>query len=164
LLCLSNGSTCFSSLLFFFILLIVKAFKTEPIHDKGEIAIRNKKTKKFNSDHQIYLRLKNVMEREELYRNPELTLESLAENLKVSSGYLSQIINKTTGDNFSRFLNQYRVEDVKKMLLDSEFNKYSLVAIGYEAGFNSKSTYYSAFKKMTSLTPKEYQRKVLIKQ
>jgi len=104
------------------------------------------------------------MEREELYRNPELTLESLAENLKVSSGYLSQIINKTTGDNFSRFLNQYRVEDVKKMLLDSEFNKYSLVAIGYEAGFNSKSTYYSAFKKMTSLTPKEYQRKVLIKQ
>ena len=80
----------------------------------------------------------------------------MAEKLGISPGYVSQIINTITGDNFAHYINQYRVEAVKEMISSSEYENYNLLAMGLESGFTSKTTFYKAFKKVTGQTPNEY--------
>ncbi len=90
------------------------------------------------------------------YLNPDLTLEKLAKEQLVSSGHLSRIINLYGNRSFNDFINELRVEQAKSFLSDTEYSPYTIVSIGLECGFNSKSTFYSAFKKFTSQTPSEY--------
>lgn len=97
-----------------------------------------------------------LMIEEKLYRNPELSRDIVAEKLNMSSGYLSQLISASVNSNFTTLINDYRIDEVKQMLLNSEFDKYSIVAIGLEAGFKSKSTFYSEFKKKTGYTPNQF--------
>ncbi|MFM8743137.1 MAG: helix-turn-helix domain-containing protein, partial [Cytophagales bacterium] len=82
-----------------------------------------------------------VLENDKPYLDPELNLEELAKKVNLSAGYLSQIINKKEGSNFYDLINKYRVEEAKKIIADPKFNHYSLLAIGQEAGFNSKTTF-----------------------
>ncbi|MEM8527195.1 MAG: helix-turn-helix domain-containing protein [Bacteroidota bacterium] len=103
-----------------------------------------------------FRQLVQLMEKEQLYRNPNLNRGMAAEKLGISAGYLSQILQTTTSQNFASFINTYRVEAIKKMLLDSAFDQYSLVAIGMEAGFKSKSAFYTSFKKETGMTPNQF--------
>lgn len=108
-----------------------------------------------------YEQLEEWMQKDHLYRDPNLSRDAVAKRLKISSGYLSQQLNASAGVNFSDYLNSYRVKEVKRLLVDPAFAQYSLLGIGYEAGFNSKSTYYAAFKKATGMTPSEFRsRKV----
>ncbi|WP_452601463.1 helix-turn-helix domain-containing protein [Pontimicrobium sp. MEBiC06410] len=72
---------------------------------------------------------------------------------------MSQLINTVTGENFSTYINRYRVEAVKRIILDPEFDNYSLLAIGLECGFSSKTTFHNSFKKMTGMTPNAYRKK-----
>lgn len=88
-----------------------------------------------------------------LYLNPLLSMEDVANELGISKSHFSKIINSYSDYNFSDFINWLRVEQAKKILLDDEFSEYTIIAIGLECGFNSKSTFYSAFKKFTSITP-----------
>jgi AraC-like DNA-binding protein len=90
------------------------------------------------------------------YLDPDLTLEKLAQQQRVSSGHLSRIINLYGNKSFNDFINELRVEQAKVFLSDPDYNPYTIVSIGLECGFNSKSTFYSAFKKFTSLTPSQY--------
>ncbi|MGB5189965.1 helix-turn-helix domain-containing protein [Robiginitalea sp.] len=90
------------------------------------------------------------------YLDPDLTLEKLAKEQLVSSGHLSRIINLYGNKSFNDFINELRVEQAKSFLSDSEYSPYTIVSIGLECGFNSKSTFYSAFKKFTSQTPSQY--------
>lgn len=101
-------------------------------------------------------RLARWMEEEHGYRDPNLSRDSVAEGLGISSGYLSQLLSACWEKSFSDYINALRVEDVKRMLLDDEFADYSLLAIGLEAGFNSKSTFYATFKKATGRTPSAF--------
>lgn len=101
-------------------------------------------------------RLVGLMEDQNLYRNPKLTLGDLAEETELSPGYLSQIINQKSGSHFFDFVNRYRVEDVQRKFADSAFDHFSLLAIGLEAGFNSKSTFNAVFKEQTGKTPSSY--------
>ncbi len=103
-------------------------------------------------------RFKKLMEEEQLYENPDLSLEDVAARLAISAGYLSQLINAQEGESFTSLLQAYRVEKVKEMLLDSTFNQYNLLAIGLEAGFKSKSAFYQTFKKKTGLTPNQFKK------
>ncbi|MBD1261528.1 AraC family transcriptional regulator [Maribacter polysiphoniae] len=95
----------------------------------------------------------NLFKKEHVYRNPNITRESIAERLNISAGYLSQLISSHLDDNFSNYVNQYRVDEVKKMLCDDAFNKYNIESIGLEAGFSSKTTFFKVFKKNTGMTP-----------
>lgn len=103
-----------------------------------------------------FYRLEQLMTKDHLYRDRDLNRDLIAKKLGISSGYLSQQLSAGSGLNFSEYINQYRVEEVKRLLLDPTFDQYSLLAIGYEAGFNSKSTFYAAFKKMTGYSPSAY--------
>nr|WP_246223704.1 AraC family transcriptional regulator [Fulvivirga kasyanovii] len=103
-----------------------------------------------------------LFEEENIYRNPNLSRADIAERLGISVGYLSQIINEQSDKNIPDYLNYYRVEEVKKMLLDPDFDQYSLLAIGFEAGFNSKTAFYTAFKKETGTTPANFKKEFRI--
>lgn len=96
------------------------------------------------------------VETEKYYLKKASSLKDLAAELSLSSTYLSQIINSQTQQNFSDFINQYRVEEVKKRLTDEAYSHLSIAGIGESVGFNSKSSFYTVFKKHTHLTPTAY--------
>ncbi|MCK8522965.1 AraC family transcriptional regulator [Aquimarina sp. D1M17] len=108
----------------------------------------------------VYFRqLEELFVNEHIYRDSSLDRDKVAEKLGISTGYVSQIINTITGDNFSTYMNKYRVEAVKDIIVNSEFENYSLLAIGLECGFSSKTTFHNAFKKITGMTPNMYRLK-----
>jgi AraC-like DNA-binding protein len=104
-------------------------------------------------------KLLRLMDEKKPYRNCYLTLQDLADELSISTHNLSQVINKRLGKNFYDFVNGYRVEDVKRRLLDPRFQHLKILALGLEAGFNTKSTFNAFFKKHTGLTPSDYREK-----
>jgi AraC-like DNA-binding protein len=93
---------------------------------------------------------------QKMYLNPDLTISMLVEQTGVSRHRLSQVINQKLGKNFNDFVNEYRVEEAKKLLVSPESHYLTNLAIAFEVGFNSKSTFYTVFKKNTGLTPSEF--------
>ncbi|MDT7832374.1 helix-turn-helix domain-containing protein [Flavobacteriaceae bacterium S356] len=96
---------------------------------------------------------------EQRFLDAQLTMNILAQELYMSPSHVSKIINNYSDYNFSDYINSYRVEQAKKLLADNDFDSYTMVAIGLECGFNSKSTFYTAFKKLTNLTPTQYRER-----
>ncbi|WP_143773930.1 AraC family transcriptional regulator [Niastella vici] len=94
------------------------------------------------------------------YLDPELSLSTLAKELKMSRSQLSQLINDGMGENFYDFINKYRVEEVKRLMADPGMAGYNLLGIAFEAGFKSKSTFNLIFKRFTGLTPTEYRKNI----
>lgn len=108
------------------------------------------------ADNHYFQKLELLCKKQHIYTDSTLNREKVAEQLGISAGYLSQIVNTITGDNFAHYINHYRVEAVKEMISNPEFENYNLLAMGLESGFTSKTTFYKAFKKATGLTPNEY--------
>ncbi|MEW7279901.1 helix-turn-helix domain-containing protein [Aquimarina sp. 2201CG1-2-11] len=106
----------------------------------------------------IITQLYTLMEDEEVYKNPLLSRLDLAIRLDTSESYLSQIINQELNKSVTQFVNEYRIEAAKNLLNDSVFNKYSIEAIGMEAGFKSKSAFYSAFNQSLKMSPGAYRK------
>lgn len=90
------------------------------------------------------------------FLDPYLSMEKVAEELSMGTSSLSKLINQYSGHNFSDYINSLRVSQAKELLINEDFKAYTMVAIGLECGFNSKSTFYSSFKKFTGKTPTEY--------
>jgi len=97
-------------------------------------------------------RIKNDL----LYRDDQLSLQKLSKELSIPVNELSYIINTGFKMNFNDFINEYRIVDFKERLLDAGSEKYTLLGIAYESGFNSKASFYRAFKKTTGKTPSEF--------
>jgi AraC-like DNA-binding protein len=97
-----------------------------------------------------------LMTGEKPFLNSGLTLPELANKLSLQVHHLSQIINEKQNQNFFEFINSYRVEEAKRLLVDSEHRNLNIVSIGYEAGFNSVSSFNSAFKKYVKMTPSQF--------
>ncbi|MEO1711914.1 MAG: helix-turn-helix domain-containing protein, partial [Bacteroidota bacterium] len=111
---------------------------------------------------QYHQHLLSLMREEKVYEDVHLTLEHLAEQLEISSGYLSQIIKENEQKTFFEFINSFRVEAVKAKLIDPEYQHYTIMGIASECGFNSKSTFNAVFKKFTNETPSAYQKRHLV--
>ncbi len=101
-------------------------------------------------------RLTEVMEAQKPYLEPKLSLSTLAEYLDISPNHLSQVINQYEEKNFYDYVNEYRVKEFKKRALKPENNNYNILAIAYDSGFNSKSSFNQVFKKMVGRTPSQY--------
>lgn len=101
------------------------------------------------------------MEAENPYLNVQLTIFDIAKALDVNNKYVSQVINQDLGINFIGFINQYRVEAAKKLLVDPEMSNFTIEGLAGEAGFKSKSTFNIAFKKFTGKTPSQYRKEQL---
>jgi AraC-like DNA-binding protein len=103
-------------------------------------------------------RLQTFMVDKKPYTDGELTIQKLAEQVSIPANHLSQTINERLGQTFSDFVNSYRVDDAKKFLVDPAKRHYSVLAIGEEVGFNSKSSFNSVFKKLVNMTPSEFRK------
>ncbi len=96
------------------------------------------------------------MDAERPFMNAELTVQDLSKQLNISRHHLTEILNNDIGKNFFTFINEYRVAEVKRRLLDPKFEHLTIVAIAFESGFNSKSTFNSIFKQNTEMTPSQW--------
>lgn len=103
-------------------------------------------------------KLNKHMEIAKPYLNPDMSIQELAEQVKIPSRIISEVVNNFIGQNFNDYVNNYRVEEYKKLAADISKNHYTVLALGYEAGFKSKTTFNTAFKKFTGKTPSEYRR------
>ena len=112
------------------------------------------------SQENLLLLIKNHIENNNRYLDSMFSLEVLAQETKMSVSKVSSIINTHSDFNFSDYINQFRIEKAKTLLLEPKYNDYNIEAIGFECGFNSKSAFYAAFKKFTNLTPTEFKKKV----
>lgn len=137
--------------------------KTMPVYveDFPEAIILKKECEGANlelltKENPYFKKLEILCEVHQIYRDSTLNREKVAEKLGISAGYVSQLVNAITEDNFANYINSYRVEAVKKMILDAEYERYSLLAMGLESGFTSKTTFHNAFKKATGMTPNTY--------
>lgn len=104
----------------------------------------------------LFEQLNQLMNQEQVYKNPELSLGELAERLNVHANYLSQVINEKTGKNFYHYISQLRVEAFLRIAALPHKQHYSLLALAFECGFNSKSTFNKYFKTVTGETPSAY--------
>ncbi|MBN2892674.1 MAG: tetratricopeptide repeat protein [Bacteroidales bacterium] len=94
-----------------------------------------------------------LMEEEKYYMNEQFTINDFAKELHTNRNYLSQIINEHFNTNFNNFVNEFRVKEARKMLLNPEFQNYTIEGIAKSVGFHSKATFNTAFKKFTGVTP-----------
>lgn len=133
---------------------------TRPVIKKPEQSTTDSVTKSesLTKENSYFKKLESLCINDHIYRDSTLDREKVAELLDISPGYVSRLVNSTTGDNFSTYINRFRVEEVKKMMSDPEFEHYNLLAIGLECGFSSKTTFYNSFKKHTGMTPSAYKK------
>lgn len=125
--------------------------------DKIEFKIQSQQIKPKNKS---FRDLEKSIIEEKLYLNPNFKLREIASALNLSEGYISQLISKNSDLNFNNFVNKLRIEESKIMLKNKSYSNYTITAIGLESGFNSKTSFYSAFKKFTNKTPTEFRKDV----
>jgi AraC-like DNA-binding protein len=97
-----------------------------------------------------------IMKKEKPYLNSKLTLQDLAEMLQVNIHTLSRVINEGYRKNFFDFINEYRIDEFKRLVNIDQYKNYTFLAIAMEVGFSSKTTFNRSFKKSTGKTPREY--------
>jgi len=110
-------------------------------------------------DSQSYkIKLMEVIQVDELYLDSELTLPQLAEAADLTPHQASQVLNGPMNQNFFSFVNNYRIDLAKRMLLDPDHRAMPIVDLAIEVGFKSKSSFYDAFKRTTEMTPIQFKR------
>lgn len=92
------------------------------------------------------------------YLNPDFNFQMMVDSLDISRQNLSQVINASQKKNFHKIINEYRIEEVKKMMLNPRYNHYSFLGMAFECGFSSKTSFNRIFKEETGQTPSEYKR------
>lgn len=105
---------------------------------------------------QIYAKLQNFTAGEAIYKNENLTLSELADLLEAHPNHLSQVINEKEGKNFYNYINSIRIKEFIKLASLPENKKYTMMALAYDCGFSSKSTFNKHFKVSTGKTPTEF--------
>lgn len=105
---------------------------------------------------EIQEKINILFETRKIYTNPDLTLSILAKELNIRPQLLSQLINDNLNKSFTQFINEYRIDEAKRLLIESP--QLKIDAVGFESGFNSSSTFYSSFRKITGTTPSNYQK------
>ncbi len=146
------GALSFSFVIYLCVLVIV--FHT--MEKKGKITKEKYASSKIDKAEAEALQSKisETMRTAKPYKNPNLTMPELAKLLNVTPHQLSQFINTNLGKNFSQFINNYRIEEAASMLQATDH--ITIESIAYESGFNSLSTFYTAFKKERGMTPAVY--------
>lgn len=106
-------------------------------------------------------KIRTIMEKEKLYLDPEISLKELSDKTGISPRYLSQVINSKFNQNFFDFINQYRIEEAKRLMAGTVRKELTILEVMYNVGFNSKSSFQTAFRKYTGTTPTEFRHRSL---
>jgi YesN/AraC family two-component response regulator len=110
----------------------------------------------------LFNTIENLINNRKLFTEPKLTVEFLANEIDVNAVKLSNCIKQYSDKNFNDYINEFRIEFAKELLIDKNYTNYTITSIGLESGFNSKSTFYATFKKHTGFTPTEYLKSTII--
>jgi AraC-like DNA-binding protein len=98
------------------------------------------------------------MKNQKLFLDSELNLIKLSSISGIPLHQLSYTINNGFNENFFMFVNRFRIEEAKKLILDPKMNYLSILGIGFEVGFNSKTVFNTTFKKITGFTPTSFKK------
>ena len=140
---------------------VLISFPTENIEPDSQNNVKYATSRLGDEESQkCFDRLQRYMRAKKCYLDADLTLPKLASEMDIPAHHLSQVINEVHGRNFFDFINQYRVEEVKRKIQDENFKNYSLFGIALESGFNSKSAFNRVFKNSTGITPSQFQKSV----
>ncbi len=112
---------------------------------------------------QYRIELKEIIATEKPFLNPHLTLSELAELIGIQANQLSQVLNAGFNQNFSEFINTYRIKHFKELLQNPDKQNFTILALAYESGFNSKTAFNTFFKRSEGMTPNAYLKSVLSK-
>lgn len=114
--------------------------------------------KNLNKSKETFGRINEYVKSNKRYLDPQLSMETLGDEVHMGTSSLSKLINENYKGNFSDYINQFRVDEAKKILLNPDFVNYTIASIGLECGFNSKSSFYTAFNKLTGKTPSNFRK------
>jgi|GEM_PF-7084073 len=103
-------------------------------------------------------RLNNLYAEQKIYLNPELSIGDLASKLDTNRSYLSEAINKAYDKNFNTYTNEFRVKEAINLFSDPNSDMMTIETIAAKAGFNNRTSFYQAFKKITGLTPMQFKK------
>lgn len=104
----------------------------------------------------IYDRLVDRMQADRLFLRRQLKLRDVAAHVEVSPHHLSQAINQHGEQNFFDFVNRFRVQEAQRLLSGPGAMQLTLLAVGFDAGFNNKASFNAAFRKFTGETPSAF--------
>ncbi|WP_261510954.1 helix-turn-helix domain-containing protein [Chryseobacterium paludis] len=150
----AGGSIVFSFVLYAnFLILFNKKYQSIEVKESNRYS--NKKISDERADNFVS-KLERLMNSEELYKNPNLKLNDLAMKMNISAHQLSQLLNDNLEKSFSTYINEYRINEACEIIENGSYLK--IEEIGYEVGFNSKSTFFSTFKKIKNTTPLLYRQ------
>ncbi len=107
-------------------------------------------------EQEIINRLIEQMTNKKSFKDPNLNIAKLAQILKTKPHILSKILNEHFNKNFRDFINEYRIKEFIELAISEKYKNYTYLALGYEVGFNSKSTFNLAFKKIIGLSPRNF--------
>lgn len=107
-------------------------------------------------DRELMKKVYEAVAKEKIFKDLDLTLDSLAKQMDVNRNYLSKAINKSTNKNFNAYINEYRVKEAIKILSTEKADLISIDAIALEVGFNNRTSFYQSFKKITGLSPSDF--------
>ncbi len=126
----------------------------------GHRELENSSKKKIQKKigYTTYSKINQYIVTNKKYLSPNISLNCIALHFDMSKNYISQLINTHAEKSFNDYINGLRIEASKKMLLNDQYNHYTIESIGLECGFTSKSNFYSAFKKSTDQTPNQYKK------
>lgn len=127
-----------------------------PSYNKSKKNNTNQFSKK--TGYITFSKINEYVLQEKKYMESDISLGSISEKFGISRGYLSQLINTHTKKSFNDYINELRIEASKKMLVDIYYDKYTIESIGLECGFNSKSNFYTTFKKFSGQTPNQFKK------
>ena len=130
--------------------------KNEPVRYSGSLLTIEEKER-------IKNRLLHLMENEKAYLDPDLSLEELSAKLGIQPKKISQVLNELFGQNYYDFINSYRIEEAKHILSSSPNPKLTVLEVLYKVGFNSKSSFNTAFREKTGITPSSFRKAALLK-
>jgi len=146
-----------SSFIIFYLVILIVFTKTELLKS----VIQKKNHFLSNSDlRRESESLDKLITENEIFRDSGLSIDLLSEKMGLPSYKVSYLINNKYKMGFNDFINRFRIEEAKKLLSSTEFDHYTIEAISQDVGFNSRSTFYAAFKKETGMTPSVFKEKV----
>lgn len=150
-----SGSILFTILFYaFFLFFLFKRRITSNIFKK----LKPKNKKALSKEEEVLVsRLKTTILNEKLFTNSDLKLSDVAKRLNLSTHELSKLINEALDKSFTDFVNEYRIKEAAQLIKNNSL--FTIEAIGQQSGFNSKSAFYKAFKKLLGTTPAKYKKK-----
>ncbi len=113
---------------------------------------------KKNDDLDLFQRISSLVIDNKMYREPSVSLSDISQQTGKSPQKTSEVINQYANQNFNDFINFYRIQEAKKFLLQKDKENYTISSIAFDAGFNSLSSFNSAFKKHEGTTPSQYRK------